>query len=314
MAMSVPTFDIETVRYLSDREWLDLHLRWVGSNGVVERVRLPFVPSDDLQRAFVGSAGEPALREGFRFYEVCKQYVDRFGINITDDTRVLDFGMGFGRMMRFWLRDVRSYNLYGVDVDPEMVDLCRHLFGVCHFSTVHSYPPSPFPDVSFDFIYAYSVFSHLCEDAAAAWVKEFARILKPGGLVVATTHSRRFIEFCASLRGKELESLWHQALAKSFVDTEASLATYDHGGFLYAPNGGGAYRDASFYGDALFSMLYIERHWMPVLEPVEFIDEEHYLPQACFVLKKRRTETPVHALRFDQGVKTRCPSNSSLDV
>lgn len=280
-------YDRDSVRYLSDRQWLDLHIRSLNTGGFVDGIRVPSLPLDDLQRAFTGSAGEPTLREGFRFYEVCREQAECFGLRMTEDTRVLDFGVGFGRMMRFWLRDVSSYNLYGADVDPEMIALCHKLFGVCHFSTVNSHPPSSFLESSFDLIYAYSVFSHLSEDAGTAWVKEFARILKTGGLLMATTHSRRFINFCASLRGRELESLWHKALAKSFVDVEESLARYDAGGFLYAPNGGGNYRDASFYGDTLFSKLYIERHWAPLLEPMEFIDEEKYLPQTFFVLKKR---------------------------
>lgn len=285
--MVCQTFDRETVRCLSDSQWFDLHVRSLSSSGVVDGIRVPSLPCDELQRSFVGSAGEPALREGFRFYEVCRQRAAGLGLEITDDTRILDFGVGFGRMMRFWLRDVPSDNLYGVDVDPEMIDVCRDLFGVCHFSTVDSHPPSSFPDSSFHLIYAYSVFSHLSEDAGTAWIKEFARILKAGALLMGTTHSRRFIDYCASLRGKELESLWHKALATSFVDVRGSLATYDAGGFLYAPNGGGKYRDASFYGDALFSKLFIERHWATSLEPMEFIDEDKYLPQAFFVLKKR---------------------------
>lgn len=124
------------------------------------------------------------------------------------------------------------------------------------------------------------------EDTALAWIQEFARILKPGGLLLATTHSRRFFSFCASLRGKQLDSLWHQALANSFVDEEGSLAKYDRGEFLYAANGGGNYRDASFYGDAPVSKGYIARAWTPWLRLLEFIDDETYLPQAFFVLQR----------------------------
>ena len=285
--MSVPTFDRQIIQGLSDAQWLDLHIRSLNSSDVVDGIWVPRLPCDELQRSFVGSTGEPALWEGFCFYEVCRHQAARLGLEIADDTHILDFGVGFGRMMRFWLRDVPSDNLYGVDVDPEMIDVCRDLFGVCHFSTVDSHPPSSFPDSWFDLIYAYSVFSHLSEDAGTAWIKEFARILKSGGLLMGTTHSRRFIDYCASLRGKELESPWHKALATSFVDVEGSLSTYDSGGFLYARNGGGNYRDASFYGDALFSKLYIEWHWAPSLELMQFIDEENYLPQAFFVLRKR---------------------------
>ena len=284
-------FDIDIVRSLSDEEWRDLHDRSIQSNGVVGNIRLPGLPDEDLQRTYVGSAGIPALREGYRFYEVCKQRAAEYGVTLNEDSRVLDFGVGFGRMLRYWLKDVRSTNLFAVDVAPNIVALCEKLFfGACNFSTVNSHPPTSLAGASFDLIYAYSVFSHLSEETASAWINEFARILNSGGLLIATTHSRRFIRFCASLRAKpfdSLRSLWHQALARSFVDGDESLVRYDRGEFLYCPNGGGEYRDASFYGDALFSKLYIERSWTPLLELIEFVDDENYLPQACFVLRKR---------------------------
>jgi SAM-dependent methyltransferase len=39
-----------------------------------------------------------------------------------------------------------------------------------------------------DLVFSVSVFSHLSGPAAAAWLADLARILRPGGILVATTH------------------------------------------------------------------------------------------------------------------------------
>jgi hypothetical protein len=82
-----------------------------------------------VQRQFVGSAGKHSLQKGFSFFKVVKAYAENCGAPLTTSTRVLDFGCGWGRMVRCFLRDVSTEKLHGVDVDAPMVELCRSLFG-----------------------------------------------------------------------------------------------------------------------------------------------------------------------------------------
>jgi SAM-dependent methyltransferase len=49
-------------------------------------------------------------------------------------------------------------------------------------------PPSPYPDDNFDLVYAVSVLTHLTPQLADAWIADFARVLRPGGLLFVTTH------------------------------------------------------------------------------------------------------------------------------
>src|SRR6266850_951076 len=78
--------------------------------------------------------------------------------------RLLDFGCGWGRIIRFFLKDVEPSALYGVDPVEDMVSLCRTDNRWCAFEVSPRRPPSRFPDGHFDLIYAYSVFSHLSEE------------------------------------------------------------------------------------------------------------------------------------------------------
>jgi SAM-dependent methyltransferase len=253
----------------------------------LDGVSLPGFPPDDLQKQFGGSAGEHALREAFNFYCVIKDYADRLGLFLTRDSRVLDFGCGWGQLSRFFLRDVYGENLYGIDVDPSVIDICKKTFQHGVFNVVQPCPPTDFDDGSFDLVCAYSVFSHLAEETHIKWVEEFSRIMKPGGLLLVTTQGRSFIEFCQSLRSQRShESRWHEALATSFPDAKASLADYDSGKFLYSPTGGGDMRPPAFYGEAVIPRAYVERYWTRFLAFRDFIDDRTFLPQALIVMQK----------------------------
>ena len=115
---------------------------------------------------------------------------------------MIDFGSGWGRITRTLLRDFRPEHVVGVDPLESMVEACRDWFAssAVSFETVDNWPPLSQANESVDLIVAYSVFSHLPERLATAWIAEFARVLKPGGIVVATTQSRSFIDLCEQMR------------------------------------------------------------------------------------------------------------------
>jgi SAM-dependent methyltransferase len=98
-----------------------------------------------------------------------RAHYDRIGRIVANDVlsiapnegRWLDFGSGSGRVARH-ISAIDSIELTGVDVDPRGVAWCRtHLRG--DFRVINTEPPLPFPDASFDVIYAISIFTHLDE-------------------------------------------------------------------------------------------------------------------------------------------------------
>ncbi|MEG3845441.1 class I SAM-dependent methyltransferase [Microcoleus sp. herbarium19] len=280
--------DISLFQYaakLSDKEWFEILVKSIQTP-VIDGIQMPGFPPDNIQKNFVGSSGEGALKEAFKFYSEVKSYATKLGNSLTPDSQILDFGCGWGRFIRFFLKDVVPENIYGIDVDPEMVDICRQTVRYGNYSTVKPQPPAGFADNTFDIIYAYSVFSHLSEAVHIQWVEELSKILKPGGFLIATTHSRNFIEFCRSLRGQTNDFGWHKALANSFIDTEQALADYDTGKFLYSPTGGGSVRDASFYGEAVISPSYVKREWTKYLSFHDFVDDPQRCNQAIIFMHK----------------------------
>jgi hypothetical protein len=98
----------------SDRFWRWLVLRGAQRRYGLETV-LPGVPADEMQRNWTGSTGESTLQEAFDFYRLVLERARAHGRPIRRETRVLDFGCGWGRIIRFFLREVDDRHLHGCD-------------------------------------------------------------------------------------------------------------------------------------------------------------------------------------------------------
>lgn len=105
---------------------------------------------------------------------------------------ILDFGCGCGRILRWWSALATRAELWGSDIDPRLVRWCqRRLGSFARFTVNGAEPPLPFDDGRFELVYSYSVFTHLAARQQRPWAAELARVTKPGGLVILTTHGVR---------------------------------------------------------------------------------------------------------------------------
>ncbi|MBE0568697.1 MAG: methyltransferase domain-containing protein, partial [Deltaproteobacteria bacterium] len=259
---------------LSDEEWFQVLFDSVEGK-LFDGHILPGFIEEDSQRMFVGSSGVPALIEGANFIRVLLRYARGQGIAFDNKTRAVDFGSGWGRYTRFMLKYIHPDNLYGLEVSSNMVEHCRKSFGMGNHLKVDTFPPCDLRDSLVDLIFGYSVFSHLSSECAGAWIDEFARILRPGGLVLMTTQGRTFIEYCRKIRESgDRSHEWFINLADSFVDVERSYSDYDAGEFLHAGHG----QYGGTYGESLISRGYILKHWLEYFDLVDFVDDRAFLP------------------------------------
>jgi 2-polyprenyl-3-methyl-5-hydroxy-6-metoxy-1,4-benzoquinol methylase len=271
---------------LTPEQWLEKLVDSVhGSQR--DSLVLPTFPDPKIQEQFVGHSGEQALRTIFPFYRMILRSLEEKQLPLKAQSQVLDFGCGWGRIARFFYRDVFSQNLFLSDHYQKAIDLCKSTGMYGNLILNPSAPPSCFRDKHFDLIFAFSVFSHLSENMAVQWIKELTRVLKPGGFLIFTTQMRSFIEYCRQIRSGELLTDWHVALSKSFVDMESAYHDYDAGKFLFEHHYTGPSAPPPFYGEALIPRGYIEKNWNRELELIEFSDDWENLPQAYVVLRKR---------------------------
>lgn len=102
-------------------------------------------------------------------------------------TAALDFGCGAGRIVR--ALSTRFELCYGVDSSAEMIRLAKEFnrdFENCVFEH-KSYPLlAEIRSDSIDFVYSSFVLQHLAsEREVLEYLREFARIVRPGGTIVA---------------------------------------------------------------------------------------------------------------------------------
>jgi SAM-dependent methyltransferase len=104
--------------------------------------------------------------------------------------RVLDFGCGAGRTLRQFHPEASQAEFWGVDIDrPSIAWLQQNLCPPFNATESQHEPPLAIDAGPFDLIWALSVFTHLT-DNSLPWLIELHRLLKPGGLLIATYMGR----------------------------------------------------------------------------------------------------------------------------
>lgn len=153
----------------------------------VRSVDGPPLPPRRLMVRVAGTAdADWFLRSGRAAYDAIAAHVP-----LHEVESVLDFGCGCGRVLRYW--EGHSGFVAGSDQDAGAIDWCRTNLRFARCERNELAPPLPFEDASFDLVYALSVFTHLTADLQTEWRDELARVLRPGGRLLLTTHGRSYL-------------------------------------------------------------------------------------------------------------------------
>lgn len=102
-----------------------------------------------------------------------------------------EWGCGPARILRHMpslLKDWKPVECYGSDYNPDSIDWCRKKIRGINFSKNDLAPPLEFDDDHFDCLYNVSVFTHLTREMHFLWIKELSRVVRPGGIIILTTH------------------------------------------------------------------------------------------------------------------------------
>jgi SAM-dependent methyltransferase len=116
----------------------------------------------------------------------------------TSPRRVLEVGCGWGEFVARLARELRPDDLVAVDLSPRMVELARER-GVD--TRVGDVQQLPFPDGAFDCAVANWMLYHVPDLDRA--LGELARVLRPGGRLVAATNGLRHLGELWDLVGRD---------------------------------------------------------------------------------------------------------------
>jgi SAM-dependent methyltransferase len=210
----------------------------------------PPLPPPELLFLTTGNESEDRFIKSGRSSVVdIEKILNLYGKKISDFEKILDFGVGVGRIARH-LRKVD--HLVGVDTLPENIKWLQKNMKFGTYILNFEYPPMLIQDNFFDLIISHSVFTHLNIIHQDAWLAELRRVLKPNGLALLSFNGDLpFDGYLQSLRdnGAPERALLHEGL-------------YLKNGFLWVSDD--SWSETIFpdwYHSMFHSPQYVLNHW-----------------------------------------------------
>jgi SAM-dependent methyltransferase len=180
----------EPLRYFIKRSTEHYH---VETQQLYSLLRLqglvPAIPSAHLQIRVSGGFDGNFFWNGNHFINDMEKALAAQGKSFEQFEKILDFGVGCGRVLIPLSFRVAPHRLYGTDIDPEAIAWFSDnypQFGQLNCNP--HLPPLQFADEQFDLIFSVSVFTHLPEEMQFAWLEELRRVVKPGGYLLLSFH------------------------------------------------------------------------------------------------------------------------------
>ncbi|WP_284533103.1 class I SAM-dependent methyltransferase [Nocardioides sp. T2.26MG-1] len=195
---------------------------------------LPRMPDASLQKEWTGLSGGQLLRQSVAHIDQVVLACAEAGVRPTD-AKVLDFGVGWGRLAMLWLKYSKPENLTGCDAWESSLEEARQLR--VPIELILSDPlleTLPLAENSLDVVYAFSVFTSLGPQAFPSCLAGLGRMVRPGGVAVFTVRPPEYW----SLRS----------------DWEGALRDAEHREFYFHP-----YPGQHDYGDTSVSLSYLDR-------------------------------------------------------
>jgi hypothetical protein len=223
---------------LTADEWCELQVASMTWS-VIGGVEFPHFAPREMQERIHGTSGEAALREAASFYKFVSSRAF-YRKKAVPGANFLDFGTGWGRISRYFLRDFDLNGLFAFEPRRTICYLARSLNPyVCVLSS-EEIPNQTLPANWFDVVVGWSVFSHLSEFSTTAWLTELARIIRPDGYCVLTTFGERFFDHLAVAQanmraGKEIHWYFRNCLDAA-GDLEEQRQRYLRGEFVWLPD------------------------------------------------------------------------------
>jgi len=212
------------------------------------RAALPVMPPDEIQIAWTGASGKALLEQSISFIRAVEEFYEHNIGRSLQQANILDYGCGWGRLIRLLYKFSSPENIYGCDAWEQSLKLCKDFRVRANLDICDEIPKSvPFDGVKFDLIYAFSVFTHLSNKTGLSVISALRNAISVRGLLAVTT---RPIEY------------WDvHSQKQNMVDIEKMKNEHRKDGFAFTPHGRPPIDGEVTYGDTSISLEYISKHW-----------------------------------------------------
>lgn len=205
---------------------------------------LPRMASEQVQKAWTGAAGVALLQQSASFVRIVSESFRRHTGKGLGEARILDFGCGYGRLLRLMMY-YNPVELAGCDPWEESLKHCREAGLNCRLDRSDYVPQSlPYPPAHFDFIFSFSVFTHLSLAASRAAMSALRRVIKPDGALAITIRPVEYWSYASDIPVGEKPGL---------------IREHGETGFAYRQHSKGA--NALPYGDTSMTTEFIRKEF-----------------------------------------------------
>ena len=206
---------------------------------------LPAMAPVDVQLRWTGASGVPLLTLRVAFIEKIRRHFMQVTGRPLEGSRILDYGCGYGIMLRLMYYLTDPGRIAGCDPWDESIRLCADAGIDCRLDVTDYLPAAlPYEEETFDLILAYSVFTHTSWRASVAALEAIRTVIKPDGLLVLTIRPREYWAF-------------HQDVPEP--DKPALLRAHDRTGFAFWPHNRPPVDGDVTFGETTMKMETIEK-------------------------------------------------------
>ena len=234
------------LRRLSLADFGELMFEMPSADWPALSAALPRMASRETQQSWTGASGIPLLQDSTTFIRIVQNQFESIWGRPLRGAQVLDYGCGYGRLMRLMYYFCDPVRLYGVDPMQESLDLCVN-DGILGHLAMSDYLPRSLPvgEAKFDVIYAYSVFTHTSRKATKTALDTLRGYVKSCGSLFITI---RPVEYWK----------WHHTLSLKIAEEMERTHRYEQYAFL--PHDRPAVDGDVTYGDTSIDPSWLEEN------------------------------------------------------
>jgi len=248
---------------------------WLGVDAACQKTGLrPLQPPPEVHAM---ARGPLAAAGGLYEADMVVETLATAEIDFADMRSVLDFGCSSGRVLSVLAAAYPQVRLSGCDPNSGAIAWASEHLPAASFFVSPQHPPLDLPDGSLDLVYAISIWSHFAPALGLRWLEEMHRLLRPGGLLLLTTHG--------------LTSLHHYLASGERLPTqveEIMAALYRHGTWYaneFGEDGDWGVKDPE-WGTAFLTAEWLLAHLCPRFHVLAFLPGRNQGNQDVYLLRR----------------------------